>query len=623
MAVNIIFATLLLGGPLGIETSAASTVVSQASAAFPESQSCANHGFTTMRGVPFNPAAMLQSQTTRINGTDDATLGSRKAHDVDTGIQPMRQQSSRTVGDETFAFALISNGGMLRAAGRISGVLGGVGHGTLWVTSLLIMSVTTVVVWRIGGAALVRRSVPVGTAVSLCVILGLWTPILGPPWDNFSPTTASMTVVLVMEMGTLERFLVRCALRSVGTVCGAGLAITGAELADLCSQQKAVIVAFVFAVFMVDAALMKKYAYLGAIFSTASSTFVLVFFGYIQRGWPSVWRRTLSVFIGELLALFCTIFYDFVCWDLMSTLSEVAILSKAGDIFDKALVALDFAFIRNEINSAATDAEVLSVIGLTYQQEAREWFRLDSNPSVEELRGMARSSAFQCLPIDISVSTLQAECRACYLDMRMVRALIPRFCRPAGPASNRDTDYGSLSQVVHPVFVQASSLAHGPLVDPQLWHAHHHRLEKAQAQLQSLQRPVQCLFSQLLEGSIDEIVVAMTDVSEILCGARNELSEVRAHKMIEHTHERRNLDAFIQGLELVIADVGSFVLATLKLFKIPQEESSDVIRTLEGVASFDLCNWTPGKVKRKPDVLSCLSSKHMLMGAATGDDDIQ
>merc|ERR1719393_313368 len=93
----------------------------------------------------------------------------------------------------------------------------------------------SIVIWAYnsGGMDLISNVCPIGSAVCLCVLVSLGSFYLGDPWDEFSPTTALITIVFVMEMGTFERFLIKTTLRAMGTVAGGLVAVVCAELSEL------------------------------------------------------------------------------------------------------------------------------------------------------------------------------------------------------------------------------------------------------------------------------------------------------------------------------------------------------------------------------------------------------
>mmetsp|Transcript_93342 Transcript_93342/g.147508 ORF Transcript_93342/g.147508 Transcript_93342/m.147508 type:complete len:137 (-) Transcript_93342:36-446(-) len=103
------------------------------------------------------------------------------------------------------------------------------------------------------------RIVPIAAASSMCVFLSLVTQHLGFPWHHFSPTTALITVVFVMDMGTLERFIIKVTLRGLGTILGGFSAVFAAEMSDLCDHHVMIQVCCCFTVFSFDMVLAKKF----------------------------------------------------------------------------------------------------------------------------------------------------------------------------------------------------------------------------------------------------------------------------------------------------------------------------------------------------------------------------
>merc|ERR1711933_626761 len=96
-------------------------------------------------------------------------------------------------------------------------------------------------------------------------------------------------------------------------------------------------------------------------FTMTRVTFSLVFYGYVRRGWVAALDRFISVFVGEAIAILCTVVFSLLFFRVVSSLSTVTIIVKSQEIFAKTLVALYFAFIRNQIHGTDDDAACLKV----------------------------------------------------------------------------------------------------------------------------------------------------------------------------------------------------------------------------------------------------------------------
>jgi len=505
---------------------------------------------------------------------------------------------------------------------------------TGWLAAPIVVMITVGIVWHVGGAQLVRRALPVGAAVSLCVLLGLWTSRWGWPLESFSSTTACMTVVIVMELRTLERFIVRLTHKFLGTILGGIMAVMGAFVSGLTDNHTAVAVCFCFVVFMVDAAWGLQFQRLSSCFATASATFVLVFFGFIQSGWPAVWARLISVFIGEFLAFLCTMFFDFICWDVMSSLSTIAIIEKSSEIFKLSLVALDFAFIRNEISAAVDDQSVRCVAARRYQDIVRDFFSLDKVlvPDADTLRDLAKNSGFRCLPMDIRVSMLQAECDACWSDMQMVRGLGAVMQRLRAPIDKAAPNYSSLFKIVYPVFIKSSALAHAAQLEHEQWRLQAKRLEVIRMLLHSIQnsftvffhhkslfRAVEEALRRRPEYQRVEVLPAMVEVCASLQRALSVLIDVRRDMELGGSTFWR-FGSFCQCLEFIIGDLGSLALTCLQIAQVPEKGNEDLFTVLRKFAIVD-----PKELEVVADLIEenerkLRANQKQVVGRA-GDDD--
>jgi hypothetical protein len=472
----------------------------------------------------------------------------------------------------------------------------------IWVVSPIYLVFVVYYIKGVEGWQLVHKIVPVATAVSLCVVVSRLADSLGEPWSYFSAMTALITVVFVMDMGTFERFCIKITLRTMGTLIGGCLAVIAGEFSEMTDHHMMVPTGFVFFIFIGDCILAKTYGYMAYTFTMTSVTFSLVFYGYVRRGWVAAWDRFLSVFVGEGLAIVCTVLFSLLFFQVVSSLSTVTIIVKSQEIFSKTLVALDYAFIRNRIHSAADDLVCLEVEQLEYQEEVRQWFHLDRSPcvSAQELRALAKSTIFHDLPMDVSVAALQTECRAFWSDMIFLRSLFPAtIC--GYQVFRQLPNFCSLPERAHPVFVQASALAHASLIEPLVWQSLGHKLEDVRVQLQTMNAPFTKIFGfkiesiksgcPVIEKHKDEVTAVMSEVAEGLQIAQRQLNVVRSELLANPDEisagSLARFDGFCHGLGLVIADFASLAMTCLKLTDMPEEECVEVITTLSECAGLD------------------------------------
>jgi len=118
--------------------------------------------------------------------------------------------------------------GLLRATGSKMNV--DILYVFLWIFTPALMVFVAIVAYICDGTPYIAgRVLPLSTACSLCAAVGFGTETWGFPWTHFSPTMALITVVFVMDLGTLERFIIKITLRGLGTIAGGVLAMQGAD----------------------------------------------------------------------------------------------------------------------------------------------------------------------------------------------------------------------------------------------------------------------------------------------------------------------------------------------------------------------------------------------------------
>lgn len=462
-------------------------------------------------------------------------------------------------------------------------------------------------VWRSGGQELAKVVLPVGTAVAMSVLFSLLCYRLGGFWSQFSPTTALITIVFVMEMGTFERFIIKNTLRGLGTLAGGVVAVTCAEISSLSGHYVFVMMAMCFAVFTIDAVFAKKYKEVSYIFSMVSVTFSLVFFGYLQKGWPSVWSRLFSVIMGEFIASLCMAGFSAAMGDWHSAKSASAAILKIDGILKKVIVAVDFAFARNMINSLTNEqADISHLKEHAFVPEVRDYFHLDHVNDLAELKRATSESTFATFPIDVQVSQLQTECRNAWADMQLVRGLAPYvFC-----GRQVFAELPNLSLIfdrVYPLYVQASAFAHSAPIEPRVWEVEGANLELIRECIQKVQEPFSNICKlqvktlkdtgKILEtahfwrgsflAEFKEIADALQAGSDGLAFVRKNMtceaggisqSVSSLHMLSKGRTSRRDpmwrVDAFCQSLEIVIAELSSLSIIFMKILRITEDVSS-------------------------------------------------
>jgi len=369
-------------------------------------------------------------------------------------------------------------------------------------------------------------------------------------------------------------------------------------------------------------------------FTMQSVTFALVFFGYVARGWEAVWERLLSVFVGVFTSILCNMFFSATDGGIGEVTAIVAIIEKSEQIFNRSIVALDFAFMRNTILAAESDEDVMKVGTMEYEVEVLSWFRFitddegklqaEEPATAEELRELARSTTFHDLPMDVTVSVLQAECRQCWSDMRFIRAIFPHNFCGRRIFQTPLPSFCSLPERAHPVFLQASALAHSGAIERELWNKEGKELEQVRVAIQGLQPHFAKLFRYKLMSqkqkrgpseedrkevldALDELVNGLDRAQSGLNGICTQpgtsrssssrllgLFSVRGSQWAgltagdaeDHMAKKERLawerfHGFCQGLSLIIMDFSLFVLCCIKLMAIDSDTDDSRIMNIE------------------------------------------
>lgn len=500
----------------------------------------------------------------------------------------------------------------------------------VWILTLVGMSGVVSWAYYYGGKDLVSAVLPVGCAVALCVSFSFLCYRLGPPWDGFSPSSALITIVFVMEMTSFERFMIKTSLRTLGSISGGIVAVVWAEVSDLLGHNLFFMIGICFGVFLVDSVLAKLYKDVAYVFMIVSVTFSLVFFGYLQHGWTACWSRLISVFVGEGLAAFCIVVFSVASGEWHNSKSAKNIVKKTDMIFDKVIIAVDFAFVRNMISSLADESVDISQIkDYAVHAEVRDYFHLDTVNDLEELKSAAQASSFATFPVDMQVSQLQSECRSSWADMQLVRGVVPRilcgkqvFCELP--------NLGLIFDKVHPLYVQASALAHSVAVDSEVWQVEGPKLEDVRKHLQKVQEAWDKAFklqimtlndtnaiAENTELLRDKFLACFKDISVALLAACSHLASVRkdmtsdvAKGVVHGDCPRQNpmwrFDAFCQSLDLIIAELCSLAMLSMKIMRVDDATKDDggTMQTLLSIASVAPGDLDEIDVDMKPERLS-------------------
>lgn len=447
-------------------------------------------------------------------------------------------------------------------------------------------------VYYMKGRELMMSVLPVGFAVSLCIIFSFHCHNLWYPLNHFSPTSAMITVVIVMEITSFERFMIKNSLRALGTLTGGAVATIIAEISELLGHPESFVVVTCFAVFTLNAIMAKQYKDIAYVFLIASVTFAVVFFGYIQKGDTALWARLISILFGEMSAIICTVFFSWLNGDWHSAKSAINIVRKLDVLFSKVLVAIECGFTRNMIVTIAHHEDesdgLAQMKEYAVRAEVREFFGLDSATNLEMLKVTTLSLSFASFSLDSQASAMHDQCNHSWEDMMLVRSLAPRLLcgrQPFCDLPNLDC----IGDRLFPLYLQASALAHAAHTEPEVWKKERHRLEIVRGHMQKMQQSwsIVCkLIIQTLKDTHlvfataqklrDEFMTEFKDMAETLQSNAIQLASVRSDRAevnqagSSQFQQGWRFDAFCQSLDVIIAESSSLVLLLMKIMQIDE-----------------------------------------------------
>lgn len=463
-----------------------------------------------------------------------------------------------------------------------------------WIATFVCLGCFGFWVFRLGDHDLIRKVFPVGTAACLCHVSSILSQKLGEPWSRFSPTTAMITAILVMEMGSFERFVIKTTFRGVGTLFGGMLAVVCAEVSSLVGHFNVVLLGVCFVVFTFDAVMTRRHKDVAYFFTMVSVTFALVFFSYLQEGWRVVWARLSSVMFGVLIAVVSFVSFAFASGEWQSSKSACVILQKSEQLLHKVMIAIDFAFGRNLINSIR-DMESLAGI---QSKDVQEYFHVDEGDDLEEMRSLVAEGVFASLPIDFETSALLGECRSAWADMQLVRSVLSWICPRL--FSYEIPNVGLLCDRSHPLYVQASAFAHSAPVDPDMWRSKGAKLEAVRTQIQKTQEPWARVFKLQIRTLSHKRTIFETahklqesflegfqDIASALSAANDSLTSARRAMNADFSAHREQMwrfDSFCQSLDIIIAELSSLALLMMKIYQIKEAADGKIWNTLTGLS---------------------------------------
>jgi len=298
-------------------------------------------------------------------------------------------------------------------------------------------------------------------------------------------------------------------------------------------------------------------------------------------------------------------------WHLAKSASTV--VRKSDMLVSKVLVAMDCAFTRNMIQSSARPVDMKTPEGqkqadevlnqvkeYNVRPEVRDFFGLDRATDLEEL--CSEKQCFSTFPVDLQVASMQSECRNAWADMRLVRSVAPHiFCgwQPFFELPNLEC----ILDRVHPLYVQASALAHSACIEPEVFMEEGAKLEVVRGHIQKFQEPWSRICKLILatlhghkgylqhaETIQSEFLVCFDALAETLKAASVCLLSMRnslpARSGMSVGSQPWRFDAFCQTIDVIIAELSSLAVLVMKVMKIEDSDPhQNILFTLSTLAS--------------------------------------
>merc|ERR1719352_1803440 len=157
-----------------------------------------------------------------------------------------------------------------------------------------------------------KKAFRVGLSSCLVAALsGTWSPA-----GHLHLVSAGITVVIVMEMGSIERLWIKGLHRGLGTILGAIQSVAAIKLVEMCRNEPLVAYVSILLVIVTNSTLQLLHSSQSYIHLASNITFVFVFYGYFNEdGAEAIVNRILSVFAGILLSFLVDLIWPLLWLD--------------------------------------------------------------------------------------------------------------------------------------------------------------------------------------------------------------------------------------------------------------------------------------------------------------------
>mmetsp|Transcript_56701 Transcript_56701/g.90158 ORF Transcript_56701/g.90158 Transcript_56701/m.90158 type:complete len:566 (+) Transcript_56701:114-1811(+) len=398
------------------------------------------------------------------------------------------------------------------------------------------------------------------------------------PTGTFHMVSAGITVMIVMEMGSIDRLLLKGFNRVLGTLVGAVQSILAIKIVEAGSNAPYVIFIAILLVTVSNATMQALNTKRGYIFLASNVTFVFVFYGYFQEGGEAIYARILSVFAAVIVSLIVDIVWPLI-WLGSFWFSIDNVVEGAEKMLKKTFAIVDFTFVHDEILAQDEGDGVLASSlwkNRIFQPETEAFFQMKSEHlTLGELqKRLSHNAHGKRIADEEEIVFLHSLVKNAWEDVEFTYGLLRR--RPPH-------NYYLLFEKLHAVYSQSCALSHMAysslsISGRAIWRSSQQHLEKLREALCSLE-PLLLALVRTCHGrsqpsEVDKQVGIVTDALEqavVLC--ENTFNGVQT----SCKQERWRFEAFLMTVELVVAELSTYVRQLLEHFGSHGEVTEPVI----------------------------------------------
>eukprot|EP00747_Dinoflagellata_sp_TGD_P033761 gnl/TRDRNA2_/TRDRNA2_136828_c0_seq1.p1 gnl/TRDRNA2_/TRDRNA2_136828_c0~~gnl/TRDRNA2_/TRDRNA2_136828_c0_seq1.p1 ORF type:complete len:674 (+),score=104.67 gnl/TRDRNA2_/TRDRNA2_136828_c0_seq1:284-2023(+) len=300
-----------------------------------------------------------------------------------------------------------------------------------------------------------KRAVPLGIAI--CFIVAVTSHRYAPKY--LSPASAVISIVIVVEMQTIDRFITKAVFRVCGTLAGALESALTILLVHYSNQQPVVVFASICLVTVPNACLQYQLTTShGYVFMCSNITFGFVFFAYFKGGGLEVaLNRVLSIFTGVFAAVVVEVFWPLILRDQYA-LSLDTVVESTNAVVRKTLAIVDFTFVHDGLLAMEVVDKTLPAFTLwqerPFSPDTAKFFDMENQKTTigELMAHIGENAHGKKLENEEQVAQTLARAKAAWNELVVSRYFT---CR-APPRHN----FSLLATKLHPVYGQACSLSH-------------------------------------------------------------------------------------------------------------------------------------------------------------------